>query len=112
MNKSSALIKNAMGRKAPSNDEEISGIKIITIIHVGIVAQARSILFCPNGFFKISTTSFLKTAIIESNVATCKTIEIKSESLMPNHRLSRTKWPLDETGKNSVNPCTNPKITR
>lgn len=56
----------------------------------------------------ISQTSFRKTTMVLSAVAKCSTT-VKSKlssgtELSPKIALPNSKWPLEDTGKNSVNP--------
>ncbi len=63
---------------------------------------------------RISKTSFLKITIVLSAVAKCNTtVKVKlscGRDWSPKIAFANSKWPLEETGKNSVKPCIIPRI--
>jgi hypothetical protein len=62
--------------------------------------------------FTISQMNFLKITIVLNAVAKCNTTVMSIDSspteFSPNMYLAISKWPLLDTGKNSVRPCTIP----
>ncbi len=104
-----ALIKNEMPKNLPSNEIFAIGRAISAIKQVGIVAMIRFSPSLEKGCRRMCQISFLKTITTDKSVATCRMIETKRVSSSLKRLPNKTKCPLDETGKNSVNPCNRPK---
>lgn len=54
-------------------------------------------------------SSLQKNITIAKSPATCRLISRFKFGFVPNQVSNKKRCPLDETGKNSVNPCTNPR---
>ena len=80
----------------------------MTTMIVTKVAKHNFFISCENGCLSKYNISFLMTTKMESSVATCKNILTKSEFSSPNMLPKSNKCPLDEIGRNSVNPCKSP----
>lgn len=104
-----AVNKNDKNKYSPLNAFSTIGIKINAIIQVGIVAITNFKDCSENGCVNMYNISFLKTMQTDISVATCKIIETNNVSSTLKSCPNKTKCPLDETGKNSVNPCVRPK---
>ena len=112
LNTSVKIIKQAVnikqkGKRFPLNVEITESLNKITIATVGKLAKIISLPASPNGFFIIPTISRLKQNKTEKRVATWSKIDKNKKSFcMPKSLFNKTICPLDDTGKNSVNPCT------
>ncbi len=85
----------------------------IPVMPAGIVASTRkpSVL---KGFLNSARISRQNTTHTATSVPRCRMIvknKAVSESLIPNTPCKNAICPEDETGKNSVKPCTKPSMT-
>lgn len=104
-----AEMRKHSGKSMPENDISTSGIIKMTTRHVAIVAIASEIVSFEKGWRTICHKLRLKTQTIESKVATCKIMLNKRLSSTEKIAEKSTKCPDEETGRNSVSPCNNPK---
>ena len=107
-----AVIIKLKGKKLLTKADVAKLYKSNTITTETIVDKTKPSMSFENGLFINAKSSFLITTHIESRVAKCKTIETNKESDMPKRWEHKTKCPLDEIGKNSVIPCTKPRIKK
>lgn len=108
---STAVSIKQTGKKSPLKDLSTKPLNKSTMAIVGKVEIIKLLPVSPNGRFITSTTSFFKTIITENKVAKWRIIDKSKKSLLiPKNLFNKTKWPLDETGKNSVSPWTTAKI--
>src|SRR5690606_37192861 len=88
-----------------------AGIMEITIFRENLVSSFH---WKENRPRKISNTSFLNTTKVLRAVAKCRTTVNKrlswGRASAPNNAFPISRCPLEETGRNSVNPWTMPRI--
>lgn len=103
-----AVIKKQYAKKRPSNADTKKLWNNSTIKTVGIVAVIIKSVGFERGFFIQLKTSFLKAIKTAKSVAICINNSKPKDTSTPKSRPISSMCPLDEMGKNSVNPCTNP----
>ena len=95
-----------MTKRVPEKIESMKLFNNNTIKIVGIVAIINSLEFFFVGCEIISNTSFLYIINTAINVPKCATIDSSRLSASIFKSFDKiTMCPLDDTGKNSVNPC-------
>lgn len=108
-NNKTALSEKHTGRSPPAKALLTIGKMQSTMRQVGIVATTIEMVCFESGCLIICQMSFQNTTQMESKVAMCNKMLTNKLSSTPKILEKSTRCPEDDTGKNSVNPCTIPK---